>query len=677
MAPFFAMRGRDLKVARAQAGRHRVLALFALFFTGFGLVLGRAVYLQVHQGQRLAEMAQGQYVRELEIPARRGDVFDRRGVALAQSVEVDSVWVDPSLLVDRRAAVSALARTLRVDTKDLVARVARGRRFVWVKRAVKPEELVAVNKLRLKGVGVTKEPRRFYPQRELAAQVLGVVGIEGKGLEGLELAFQDELSGSRSRLPGFRDARGRKLLTHGGSDPHERQGAAVYLTLDRHLQYVAEKALARAVEDARATAGMAVLLDPATGEILAMANSPRANPNSPSQLESAAMRNRAALDVFEPGSTMKAFSVAAALEEHVVTASEEIDCGNGVFSIGRHVIHDTHPYTRLSVQQILQVSSNIGAAKVAQRLGRDRLSAYYRAFGFGERSGLGLPGEGKGSLPFPQAEISLATQAFGQGMTSTAVQMAAAYGAIANRGVLMRPYLVAKVVDPDGLVLLENAPTPVRRVVSETTAQAVVSMLETVVEREGTAPRAYLEEYRVAGKTGTAQKVDPVAKGYSDKRIASFVGFLPAEAPRLVALVVVDEPKTDVYGGVVAAPAFKEIATAAMPYLGVSPSRTAVVKRTPVSEAPAATDVPEAPAGEVLKSAVTTLASAGTVLVPDVKGRSGRIAVAALLERSLAPRLQGSGRVVAQAPVSGARVVRGTPVRLTLDTHEVMTKELR
>jgi cell division protein FtsI (penicillin-binding protein 3) len=651
------------------------MLLGGLFLSALAVAFGRAVYLQVHQQEKLRGLAQEQYVRQIEIPARRGDIFDRRGTPLAQSVEVDSIWVDPSMMQDVPKGARALAKALKLgpgEAEDLKARLQRAKRFAWVKRQAKPQEVEAVKALALPGLGFTKEPKRFYPQRELAAQVVGVVGTDGRGLEGLELAFDDELSGQNSRMSGFRDAKGRKLLVQGALDPIERQGASVTLTLDRHLQYVAEKALVRAVEDAKAVAGTVVVLDPKTGELLALANAPSFNPNTPESSQQGAIRNRAALDTFEPGSTTKAFVIAAALEEKAIKTDEVFFCENGAWNIGRYTINDTHSYAWLAPKGILQVSSNICSAKVGQALGRERLVAYYHAFGFAERTGLALPGEGKGVIPFPKAEVALATQSFGQGMTATAVQLAAGYGALANDGVLMRPYLVSKVVDPDGVVLLENRPTEVRRVVSSKVARQVVGMLESVVTKEGTAPKAAMQEYRVAGKTGTAQKADPVARGYSDKRIASFVGVVPADNPRAVILVVVDEPKTDVYGGLVAAPAFKEIATAAMAHLAVPPSRTVApeVAVAPVaSPAAAKTPVSPKPTPERPTVAVREGEGTGTVRVPDVQGQVGREAVVKLLAAALEPQLSGSGRVVSQTPAAGALVEKGARVTLELATR--------
>lgn len=655
--------------------RFRVALLGGLFLCGLGVVFARAVYLQVGQRDRLRSMAQDQYVRAQEIPSKRGDIFDRNGVALAQSVDVDSIWIDPSLLPDVKKAARGLAKALHLDRADLTRRLLRAKRFAWVKRQVRPDEVEAVKALGLPGMGFTKEPKRFYPQRELAAQVVGMVGTDGEGLEGLELAFNDELSGQSEKLASLRDARGRKLMVQGDGDAAGRVGASVTLTLDRQIQYVSEKALTQAVQDAQAKSGMAVVLDPRTGALLALANAPRFNPNTPAHSSQFAIRDRAALDAFEPGSTFKAFVVAGALEDRAIRLDQTFDTEGGAWRIGRRTIHDSHPHGELTPQEILMVSSNIGAAKIANELGRDRLVKWFHAFGFGERTGLSLPGEGKGVIPYPKADIRLATQAFGQGLTATAVQLAAGYGAIANGGVLMRPYLVEKVVDPDGVALVQNAPTEVRRVLSPKTARTVISMLETVVTRKGTAPRAHMDAYRVAGKTGTAQKVDPLGHGYSDKRIASFIGMVPAENPRLVVLVVIDEPKTDTYGGLVAAPAFKQIATFALPYLGVPPSKAIAPEPLVAAKgslrlkakAPEPAPEPEVPAitdesGDEEDEEVAD----GRVKVPNLSGEVGREAVTKLLSMALEPRLLGSGRVISQTPAAGARVEKGAKVTLEL-----------
>jgi cell division protein FtsI (penicillin-binding protein 3) len=699
---------RDFKTARAPDAsspwlRLRVRLLGAFFLLLLGCVLARAVSLQILDRDKLRGLAEDQYVRQLDIPPRRGDIFDRRGIPLAQSVEVDSISMDPSMAPDLRQVSRDLARGLHLDAEELYGRLERAKRFAWIKRQAKPDEAVYARQLDIPGVGFVKEARRFYPQRELAAHVIGLVGTDGKGLEGVEKAFDDELTGEGAQFAGFRDAKGRKLLTQVDLAA-DRPGGNVWLTLDGQLQYVTEKALARVVEESKAPDGMAVVLDPKTGELLALANYPPFNPNSPQDAVQGVMRDRAALDAFEPGSTFKSFVIADALDEGAIKPEDIFFCENGAWEVGGHTIHDTHSHGWLTPEKILQVSSNICAAKIAQLLGRDRLVRAFERFGFGQRAGLALPGEGHGSVPYPRAEVALATQAYGQGVSATAVQLAAAYGAIANGGILMRPYLVSRVVDPDGTVLLENRPSPVRRVVSEKTARKVVSMLESVVVRGGTAPRAAMDDYRVAGKTGTAQKPDPVARGYSDKHVASFVGIVPAEDPRVVILVVVDEPKIDIYGADGAAPAVKEIATMAMPYLGVPPSRphpapdsaqansprpssgeaqapapdrsrelldamaaaAAAPPRQPAERESARAPPPHGVHGLVSPGRVAVEAGPGSVKVPDLEGKPGREAVARLLAVALQPRLEGSGRVLSQSPGPGALVDRGARVTLEL-----------
>src|SRR5262252_1198288 len=339
--------------------RFRIALLGVGFFCLLGIGLGRAIKLQLFDRQRLLELAEDQYVRRIEIPARRGDIYDRRGIPLAQSVEVDSLWLDPSQVPDLPRAARELARALRIDAAELQARLARGRRFAWIKRQVAPQEVAAAQRLEVPGLGVAKEPKRFYPQRELGAQVLGVVGTDGHGLEGLELAFEDELSGQSEKVEGTRDARGRNLLLQGAPEAVDRQGATVTLTLDRQVQYVAEKALDRAVEESKALGGMLVVLDPRTGELLALAQSPRFNPNAPAPgIAAGALRDRPALDAFEPGSTYKAFVAASALDERLVRPEDVFDCEGGSWEVGRHVIHDTHPHGMLALGRILAVSSN-------------------------------------------------------------------------------------------------------------------------------------------------------------------------------------------------------------------------------------------------------------------------------------------------------------------------------
>ncbi len=561
----------------------RVGVLAALLALGFGAVAARVFHLQVLRRDELVDDMVEQYRRELVLKPRRGPIADRAGMLLAGSADARSIYADPAILrkEDRSgAALAKVARALGLDVAAVRKKLARGSRFVFLARRVSPAEADAVERIvkdqKLRGVAVVAETRRYYPKLELASQVLGFVGDDGNGLEGVELAADDLLAGSPAKVPSLRDGAGRTVLAGDPSAGREREGARVELTIDQGLQLATERAVARACLGARAVAGMAIALDARTGEVLAMASWPPHNPNAPRKANE--LRNRAVADAFEPGSTVKTFSIAAALDAGVVTPLDPIDCGNGSLAIGAHVIHDHEGMGWLGPSKILAASSNIGAAKIAARLGRQRLHDGLAAFGFGERPGSGLPGEAKGSVPFPRAEITLATQSFGQGLTATPLQITAAMGVIANGGVLLRPRIVKRVIDPaTGEVLEEPGPEVVRRVVSAGTAATISRWLVGVVEDpKGTGKRARLDGWRVAGKTGTAQKADPVSGGYSeDRRFSSFVGFAPAEAPRVVIGVYVDEPKGDRYGGEVAAPAFREIAEYAMKMLGVPPGAPA------------------------------------------------------------------------------------------------------
>src|SRR5512137_2045914 len=515
--------GIEPRTARWMAIRIGIVAL--AFAVGFVVVAARAVQLQILQGDRLGGMARDQYLRELTQKPRRGTITDRNGAVLAGNAEVDSIFVDPRAFPagKRTKDLLRLSKALQLDAKALERKVAKGARFAWVKRRVAPAEADQVRAMHLAGVGFVKETRRYYPRRELAGQILGIVGDDGEGLEGVEKAWDESLQGEAMRLPSLRDARGAHLLAAGPAPERVLEGGRVELTIDQSLQNAAERALVQAVQQARAASGMVVAVDPATGEVLALATAPLMNPNAPRRED---LRNRAVLDTFEAGSTAKAFVLARALDEGAIGPETPIFCENGKWAVGKHVIHDHKGLGWVPPARVMAASSNIGAAKVGGKLGRERLQQAFLAFGFGERTQVGIPGEPRGQIPFPRAEISLANMSFGQGLTATPLQITLAMGAIANRGILMKPWIVRRVVDPlSGDVLSEAVPTPVRRVISAETATQVSLWLEGVVaDADGTGKKARLEGWRVAGKTGTAQKADAATGGYSaDKRFTSFV----------------------------------------------------------------------------------------------------------------------------------------------------------
>jgi cell division protein FtsI (penicillin-binding protein 3) len=661
--------------------RVRIGVLAVLLGGTFLAVCGRVFQLQVLRRDELAGEAVDQYLRELVLRPRRGVVTDRAGVLLAGSADAQSVYADPRLLAGngkkddlaRRAdLVRKAALLLKVDARALEKKLAKGGRFVWLERRISPERAAALaawlERERVKAIRLVPETRRYYPKTEVAGQVLGIVDEDGGGREGVELAEDDWLRGAPERVPSLRDGRGRMVLTTAApGSVRDREGARVESPLDPGIQTQAERALARAVTASRALAGTAVVLEAGTGEILALATYPTANANAARSADE--LRDRPVTDAFEPGSTIKAMTIAGALEDGVLSAHDAIDCGNGALTLGSHTIHDSHPVAWAGASRILAESSNIGAARVGARLGRDRLQAWLQAFGFGERTGAGLPGEVRGVVGLARSDVALATQAFGQGpITATALQITNAMAVFANEGRLLRPRILRRVIDPaTGEVIEATQPEVMRQVVSPATAQQLTRWLVGVIEDpKGTGRRARLDGWRAAGKTGTAQKADRISGGYSaDRRFSSFVGFAPADAPRFVIGIFMDEPKGETYGGQIAAPAFKEIAEYALRVTDAQPLAAAPTSAERHAEdVPADDEEPEppalawAPAGDV--------DGTGRVAVPALAGLPARSAIRRLEESDLGADVAGSGRVVAQSPAPGKVVERGTRVRMTL-----------
>ncbi|HZR11153.1 MAG TPA: penicillin-binding protein [Myxococcales bacterium] len=646
--------------------RVRVLLLCGMLLVLFGVVLLRAAKVQLLDRSRLSRLQRDQTRRELEWAPRRGMIVDRRGEALAVTRDVDSVFADPSAFEtprSRAVAAARLANALRIDRARVLEKLAQpDRRFVWIKRRIDEASAQRVRELELDGIELVKEPKRFYPQRQLAGHVLGFVGDES-GQEGLERELDSQLRGKSMQVQATRDARGAMVLEHGAPDSTDLTGATVTLTLDSAIQLAAERELAKAVRASHAAGGWAVVLDVQTGAVLALAGNPVFDANKPGR-DPMIWRNRAVQDQLEPGSTIKSFVVARALDEGVLKPDEMLYCEHGLWSEAGRKIHDTHPIDWATPATVLRESSNICAAKIGEKLGKQKLIEGLRAFGFGEKTSVGLPGEARGALADPRRmpQIALLTTSFGQGMSATGIQTVAAMAAIANSGVLLRPYLVQKVVAADGSVLLSRGREEVRRVLRPQTARQLSAMLEEVVAK-GTGTRAALAGHRVAGKTGTAQKVDPIRGGYGDKRLASFLGFAPADAPRVAILVAIDEPEgsgVDVAGGTVAAPAWGAIADEALRQLDVMPDQ---VKET----APllAATLAP-VPAGEGSPPQPEAAVGPGHATVPDVSGLGARSAIRRLGQASLEPELRGSGRAIAQSPRAGAIVKRGARVKVVL-----------
>ena len=638
-------RARPLQRAQLRLELARILFVLLLLVIG-----GRAFQLQVLQGETLKRLGQRQHLKEWIVLPKRGAVFDRAGDALALSLESQSVYVRPHRIQDPQAVSRSLAKILNLNPADVKQKITSDKPFVWVKRQIGAPEAERIHALNADGVGMFYEPSRYYPQGQLAGQVIGFVGRDSEGLEGLELQYNDHIRGETGSSVAERDALGRRVLVQGIEGLQIPPGGDIHLTLDTSVQHLAEKELEATVTKYRAKAGVAIVVEPFTGEVLALANYPSFNPNNFSKQSPQQRRNRAIVDSFEPGSTFKTILAAAALEEGVVGKEDLFYCEMGKYSYAGKIIHDTHPHGWLPFYKILQVSSNIGFTKVAEKVKKERYYKYIEKFGFGAATGVDMPGEISGLLRRAESwsGIDLATHAFGQGISTTPLQMVMAYAAVANGGFLMRPYVVHRVVSPKGEVLVENQPHVVRRVISDKTSRLLASMLQGVTNEGGTGMMASVEGFEVAGKTGTAQKADLTHGGYSaGKRVASFVGFVPADDPRLVALVLVDEPEVNVYGGVVAAPAFRNIVRGALRHLAVAPQKPYLVP-APLGQA-------ELPVRRPPKKETEMATDGSPTAAPDFVGLSLREAVEKARSMKVKVKMQGYGYVIKQSPTAGVR----------------------
>jgi cell division protein FtsI (penicillin-binding protein 3) len=554
----------------------RVLVVGIVFFISFAAIVARAVHLHLFKGPWLSQKADGQVKRSVQALGERGIIFDANMGKMALSIDVTSIGAHPRQIKDVAATAGDLAKALRIDKNDLVKKLSSNTSFVWIERHVPPKRIEAVEALNLDGVVFKSEQSRFYPYKSMAAQIIGFAGIDGRGLEGVEFFYDRALEGQHAQFKVIRDAKGRGLGLE-IDEKSDHAGKNVILTIDGRIQYIAETALAEAVIQNGAKNGIVVVMSPKTGAILAMAHYPLINPNTYNQFAKDKWRNRAITDPYEPGSTLKIFSAAAAIESGVSGPHSIYYCENGAYRIGRNVVHDTRPHQWLSLEQIIQVSSNIGTVKLSENIGTKNLYNTLKNFGFGERTGIDCPGETPGMLSSYQrwTKIDNAAIAFGQGISVSAIQLATAVSAIANDGILMKPYVVQAITDKNGEVVEKFNPQPVRRAISSETAEIVRKMMEKVTEKGGTGTKAAIDGYKVGGKTGTAQKIDENGTYSKGKYVSSFVGFAPAENPEITILVMIDEPKKDHYGshygGVVAAPVFKKIALQTLNFMNIPP----------------------------------------------------------------------------------------------------------
>lgn len=640
---------------REKWARIRIILIGGFFGLLFFTAIGRAFQLQILQHEELVKRADKQHQRIVPLTPARGTILDRNGAPLAVSLEMDSCYAETLHIEDKAGTSAVLAQMFKIPQQEILAKLNGAKNFVWIARRLSPEVALPVKNMKLRGIGFAKESKRFYPNLEVAAHVLGFTGKDPNGLEGIELKYDRTILGNTGYLVTEKDNIGRDIGVKNKIIKNESPGKNIMLTLDKYIQFVAERELAKAVNQNGAKSGIAIIMESDTGKILALANVPTFNPNAVSEYSSFQLRNRSVSDSFEPGSTFKTFLVAAAIEEKIVRPGDMFNCENGVYKLADRTIHDTHPFSSLSVSDIIKHSSNIGAAKIGMRLGNDRLFSYLKAFGFGSRTGIDLPGESPGNLRDNKRwyGVDLATISFGQGVSVSAIQLVAAMSAVANGGNLMKPYLVERIMDDGGVEVKKNEPTLVRRVISPETSKKMAKMLVSVTTTGGTGTNAVVDGFSVAGKTGTAQKVDALTHRYGAKRTASFIGFVPAEKPKLTILVVLDEPKTSQYGGVVAAPAFKEIAANTLAYLKIAP--TTALKNKPKEETaaktPAAATIDEEDVSD--GGSLDLTPDENGAVMPNFRGMSMRAALQVMEKKKINIRLIGSGRALEQNPPPG------------------------
>ena len=673
--------------ARPDASRRRALFIISLLVFWMLAITARLVYLQTFQHETLARRARLQQQDAVETGPMRGLVLDRQGRELARSIDTESFFAVPAEIEDAAQTVGALAPALGADPEALAARIReakeKNRKFVWLARKLDTEQAGRVGALKLAGVYSLKEPKRFYPNGQLASHVLGFVGLDEVGLGGVEQVYDERIRGETGKLFLETDAR-RRAYQSLTIEP--RPGQSVVLTIDQMVQYRTEQALLAAVQNSRAKSGSAIVLDPRTGEILALANAPSFDPNDARAAAAECRTNQALQNIYEPGSTFKIVAYSGAIEDGLVDPEDRIDCQMGSINVAGRTVHDHHAFGSLTITEALAKSSNVAAIKLGLKLGDERMYHYMQRFGFGVRTNVELPGETSG-LVRPVARwqpTSMGSIAMGQEIGVTPLQMAAAFGALANDGVRMSPHLVREVRAEDGSLTYRASPEE-RRVVSAETARILRGMLESVTVN-GTAKKAQINGYTAAGKTGTAQKIDPRTKAYSaTKFIGSFVGFAPVENPAVVIIVVIDEPAGAYHGGDVAAPVFREIAEQILPDLNVAPD-TEIKLDNPIASALGEAETAERVRAELERlrqereatlpqvaparqqeggdQVIYAAATARGVLMPDLRGKSVRDVARVCAQLGLQVEARGEGRALRQLPAAGQEVEHGRTVRV-------------
>lgn len=665
-----------------------------LFLAGFVLfwmsaVFGRVAYLQLFRHSEYLTRAARQQRHTIDIYPKRGIIFDRNMHPLAMSVPVQSAFAVPGEMKDRAMAARLLSGVLEMPADEIREKLDSGSPFVWVKRKLPPAKSEAVESLNLKGVYLQEENQRYYPKRELGAHVLGFVDVDERGLGGIEHEYDNLIRGKEEKVVVMADAHQRWF---DGGEAQRDHGVNVVLTIDEKIQYIAERELAAAIEKTHAPAGTAIVQDPNSGAILALANWPKFNPNAATDVPTEMRMNRAISAIYEPGSTFKLITLAAAFDQNLIREDEVFNCENGAVTVAGHLIHDHKKYGMLTVADILANSSDVGAIKIALRLGSPKFYDYIRAFGFGTPTGIDLPGESRGLLNRLDhwGSYSIASVSMGQEVGVTPLQMITAVSSIANGGLLYKPHIVQEMRRGDSLLPLEgpSALTEPKRVIRPETAATIRNLMEGVIQH-GTGPKARLDGWTAAGKTGTAQKIDPATGKYSRSSvIASFTGFAPINNPAVTILVSVDSPGGYPHGGgEVAAPVFKRIAEQILPYLDVPQDKPmnpqlmqAAYRKNAETEDGSLDDLSEidfnAPpevredtpqlkaARPKMPSSTEALMSAdeGGMELPDFSGKSMRDVIEACMRLGLDPVLVGTNVAIQQSPAPGSKVRRGTKV---------------
>jgi cell division protein FtsI (penicillin-binding protein 3) len=653
-----------------QAARSRAYAAGIVVTLGLVGVAYKAWALQVDDGAKYRALAERQHAMRLDIPAPRGDVVDTHGRPLAVSADADSIWANPREVHDVTGTAEKLAKLLDGDARVLESRLAGDRRFVWLDRHVTPEVAASIRAAKLPGIEVAREPRRWYPGKSIAGPVIGRADIDGNGLDGIELSMNELLKGKHGAVAALRDARGRRMLADGVAA--DQAGNTVKLTIDRSIQAISDEALAAAVTEHKAKNGVAVVLDVKTSRVLAMSSYPTYDPNTGSDHGA---RNRPVTDSFEAGSVMKVFTVAAALEEGLTSPNSGHMIGAS-FKVGPKAVRDTHVYPYLTTSEIIKVSSNIGATKLAMRLGRDRMHSYLKSFGFGAKSGIELPGEQTGKLRDGSTwrDVELATMSYGYGLTVSPLQLVAGLAAIGNDGVYNEPRIVEEARNTEGEVVYRGEGKQ-HRMVSAKVARQMRDILATVFEKgvgehpiSGTMAGVVVPGFKCGGKTGTAYKYDHTIRSYSTNRyLGSFLGLAPIDNPRLAIVVMIDEPSGEHhYGGKIAGPAFAQIASESLRYLGV-PGDAIVpldaqgkpIVTPPPTPAPKLAAVPQ-PLPDVVAGAdivdepvVDAPLAPGTIQVPDFRGMGVGRALDEARKVRVELDVRGTGQVISQEPPPG------------------------